>query len=98
MEFDRQHDARVRAAAFDWISSQVSIHGDVLPRSILSNGFEFERRRVPLVAQAMPVWRRARRWWDQDALIRRRTSCDRTLYGAWTLRAEEGGRYSFFVA
>ena len=50
MEFDRQHDARVRAAAFDWLTSQVSIHGDVLPRSILSRGFDFERRRVPLVA------------------------------------------------
>ena len=50
VEFDRHRDARVRAAAFDWLTSQVSIHGDVLPRSVLSDGFEFERRRVPLVA------------------------------------------------
>ena len=45
-----EHDARVRSAAFDWLAEQVSLHGDVLPRSILSEGFTFEGARVPLVA------------------------------------------------
>jgi hypothetical protein len=37
--FDRMQDARIRAAAFEWLSGQVSIHGDVLQRTILSQGF-----------------------------------------------------------
>jgi putative restriction endonuclease len=43
-------DQRVRIAAFNWLDEQVSIHGDVLPRSILAQGFEFEGQSVPLVA------------------------------------------------
>jgi len=43
-------DQRVRIAAFDWLDEQVGIHGDVLPRSILAQGFVFEGQRVPLVA------------------------------------------------
>ncbi|MBN2034310.1 MAG: hypothetical protein JW836_13635, partial [Deltaproteobacteria bacterium] len=43
-------DRRVRLAAFNWQSKQVRIHGDVLPRSILAQGFEVENHRVPLVA------------------------------------------------
>ena len=49
MEFDRNHDERVRAAAFDWLTRQVSIHGDVLPRDALAQGFEFHQRRVPVI-------------------------------------------------
>ena len=47
--FDRLHDARVRTAAFEWLSTQVEIHGDVLPRTVLADGFTFEGTRVPLV-------------------------------------------------
>lgn len=47
--FDAIHDARVRTAAFDWLSQQVAKHGDVLPRQVLSEGFSFEGVRVPLV-------------------------------------------------
>jgi len=43
-------DRKVRLTAFNWLDEQVSIHGDVLPRSVLSQGFEFEGQRVPLVA------------------------------------------------
>jgi putative restriction endonuclease len=42
-------DQRVRLAGFKWLEEQVRIHGDVLPRSILSEGFGFENQRVPLV-------------------------------------------------
>ncbi len=47
---DRLCDARLRVAAFEWLTAQVDAHGDVLPRSLLSDGFDFEGMRVPLVA------------------------------------------------
>lgn len=43
--FDRDHDARVRAAAFDWLARQVDLHGEVLPRDVLAAGFTFESER-----------------------------------------------------
>lgn len=51
MTFDRLHDARVRAAAFDWLREQVEIHGDVLPWQILQRGFDFGGQRVPMLSQ-----------------------------------------------
>ena len=50
MDFDRNRDARVRSAAFDWLGSQTLVYGDVLPRKVLAAGFEFDRKRVPLVS------------------------------------------------
>ena len=50
MDFDRHHDARVRSTAFDWLGRQVSMHGDVLPRTVLARGFELDGQRVPLIA------------------------------------------------
>ncbi len=47
--FDRLRDAKVRTAAFDWLSAQVEKHGDVLPRKLLAEGFTLEGNRVPLV-------------------------------------------------
>lgn len=47
--FDRSRDARVRAAAFEWLTDQVARHGDVLPRSVLAEGFQLNGRRVPLM-------------------------------------------------
>lgn len=47
--FDRQHDARVRAATFDWLTEQVLKYGDVLPRQVLAQGFYLGEKRVPLV-------------------------------------------------
>ena len=47
--FDRTHDARVRSAAFEWLKGQVSVHGDVIPRSVLAKGFVYQDRRVPLL-------------------------------------------------
>ncbi len=45
------NDVRVRQAAFDWLSLQVDVHGDVLPWSLLAKGFVSEGIRVPLVSQ-----------------------------------------------
>ena len=42
-------DQRVRLAAFQWLRSQMDVHGDVLPRSGLAEGFTFDGRRVPLL-------------------------------------------------
>ncbi len=47
--FDRRHDARVRAVAFDWLTEQVLKYGDVLPRQVLAQGFYLDEKRVPLV-------------------------------------------------
>ena len=49
MDFDRDHDARVRAAAFEWLAVQVDTHGEVVPREVLSQGFNIDGRRVPLL-------------------------------------------------
>ena len=42
-------DANIRKAAFDWLMEQVDLHGDVLPRSVLAQGFTYEGNRVPLL-------------------------------------------------
>ena len=49
MAFDRTYDAKVRAAAFEWLSHRVSMHGEVLSRDALAAGFELDERRVPLL-------------------------------------------------
>ncbi len=43
-------ELQVRLAAFNWLSEQVNMHGDVLARDLLLQGFEFQGQRVPLVA------------------------------------------------
>lgn len=46
---DNNLDQRIRLSAFDWLSNQVKIHGDVIPREVLAKGFEFEEQRIPLI-------------------------------------------------
>jgi putative restriction endonuclease len=43
-------DLAVRLAAFRWLEEQTRIHGEVLPWSLLSNGFVLDGSRVPLVS------------------------------------------------
>jgi putative restriction endonuclease len=43
-------DQKIRLAAFDWLSKQSNIHGDILKRELLARGFPFEGRRIPLVS------------------------------------------------
>jgi putative restriction endonuclease len=43
-------DLQVRLAAFNWLSEQVNSYGDVLPRKLLEQGFEFQGQRIPLIA------------------------------------------------
>jgi len=42
-------DQRVRGAAFKWLVEQTAIHGVVLPRGLLAQGFVFDGQRVPLL-------------------------------------------------
>ncbi|HYK91340.1 MAG TPA: HNH endonuclease signature motif containing protein [Acidobacteriota bacterium] len=42
-------DQRIRLNAFDFLSAQVELHGEILPRSVLAEGFLFEGNRIPLV-------------------------------------------------
>ena len=44
-----QLDQRVRLAAFQWLRAQMDVIGEVLPRSLLAEGFVFEGMRVPLL-------------------------------------------------
>jgi putative restriction endonuclease len=43
-------DANVRLSAFEWLSSQVALHGEVLPRNLLLQGFTIEGTRIPLLS------------------------------------------------
>ena len=42
-------DHRVRLAAFQWLRAQMDVIGEVLPRSVLAEGFLFDGDRVPLL-------------------------------------------------
>lgn len=44
-----KRDFAIRRAAFDWLEHQVAIHGDVLPRDVLVQGFDWQGERVPLL-------------------------------------------------
>lgn len=44
-----QLDTTLRQAAFLWLEGQTQIYGDVLPRALLAQGFDFQNQRVPLL-------------------------------------------------
>ncbi len=44
-------DDNIRLAAFDWLSRQVDIRGDVLPWALLALGVEHKGQHIPLVSQ-----------------------------------------------
>ncbi|HRQ38753.1 MAG TPA: HNH endonuclease [Chloroflexota bacterium] len=43
-------DLAIRITAFNWLSVQTKVHGDVLPRTLLQAGFTFEETQIPLVS------------------------------------------------
>lgn len=43
-------DLAIRLAAFAWLSEKTGVLGDVLPRSLLQEGFEFQGNQIPLVS------------------------------------------------
>ena len=46
---DAVGDVQVRLAAFEWLREQIDIHGDVLPRKVLADGFVFHGSQIHLV-------------------------------------------------
>jgi putative restriction endonuclease len=44
-----ERDHRIRLAAFQWLRAQMDVMGEVLPRSLLAQGFTFVGTRVPLL-------------------------------------------------
>lgn len=42
-------DSDVRVAAFEFLEQQTAVHGQVLPRSVLAEGFTLQGRRVPMI-------------------------------------------------
>ncbi len=49
-------DEAIRMAAFEWLKEQTEIHGDVLPRTLLVQGFEFKGRQISLQGQ-QGIWK-----------------------------------------
>ncbi len=49
-------DLDVRLAAFEWLHAQVSLYGEVLPRTLLTQGFQFQNHRVPLL-DPQGIWK-----------------------------------------
>jgi putative restriction endonuclease len=43
-------DHQIRLKVFEWLTKQIQIHGDVLPRKLLAEGFIFESEHIPLVS------------------------------------------------
>lgn len=44
-------DSQIRMAAFDWLAEQVKLYDDdVLPRTLLAQGFTFRGKGIPLVS------------------------------------------------
>ena len=43
-------DTVLRVAAFDWLTKMTQLHGDVLNRRMLEQGFIFESERIPLIS------------------------------------------------
>jgi len=49
-------EEQIRIAAFEWLGIQVQIYGNVLPRSILERGFDFNGMRITLMGP-QGIWK-----------------------------------------
>jgi putative restriction endonuclease len=49
-------EEQIRLAAFEWLDKQTIIHGDVLPRELLANGFFFNSERITLLGP-QGIWK-----------------------------------------
>ena len=52
-------DARVRVAAFNFLADQTRLLGEVLPRTLLAQGFPFEGTRVRLLGPHQGIFKPA---------------------------------------
>ena len=46
---DVARDLRIRQRTFEWLQEQVELHGDVLPRDLLAQGFDLEGEQIRLI-------------------------------------------------
>ncbi len=53
-----QTNHQIRIAAFNWLEEQTLIHGDVLPRTLLEKGFNFNGQRITLMGPK-GIWKPA---------------------------------------
>ena len=51
MDFDWEHDQRVRTAAFGWLANQVSSEDGVVSSDVMRRGFDYGGKRVSLMSQ-----------------------------------------------
>jgi putative restriction endonuclease len=49
-------EIKTRLAAFEWLSEQVAIYGDVLPRTLLLRGFSIDGMQITLISQK-GIWK-----------------------------------------
>ena len=56
MQGEQIQDPRIRLMAFDWLTEQVGLQGEVLPRSLLSEGFLVNDMRVSLLGP-QGIWK-----------------------------------------
>jgi len=54
-----ESEARVRSTAFAWLTKQRELHGDVLPRQLLLEGFSLGESRVPLMSPQQGIFKPA---------------------------------------
>lgn len=43
-------DKQIRLAAFNWLTEQVDMHGDVLPKKVIDNSFRFKGEKIHLMS------------------------------------------------
>ncbi len=49
-------DELIRSAAFQWLEKQVNLHGGFVPRQLLDQGFQFQRKRITLLG-LQGIWK-----------------------------------------
>ena len=47
---------RIRLRAFQWLKEQEAIYGDILPRKLLEQGFDFDGQRITLIGPS-GIWK-----------------------------------------
>ena len=49
-------EEKIRLAAFQWLKEQVALHGDILPRTLLEQGFYYNGQRITLIGP-QGIWK-----------------------------------------
>jgi putative restriction endonuclease len=75
-------DLKIRLSAFQWLETQYTVHEDVLPRTLLEEGFVFEGQRIPLVSPAGIF---------KPRLCKYPISITSTLFGGYDDKVEKDG-------